>query len=561
MKKNITINLYGTLYAIDEDACRLLEQYLDSVKSYFGRREGGDEIADDIEHRVAELFVELKDNGTEAISIENVRDIIQRIGNPEQLDVDRDEEDASAGAVPPPPPGQRTEEKKGFFDGRRLYRNPDDKMLGGVMSGICCYFGGNDALPWRIIMLLLAFFSFSTIGILYLIAWALIPEAASPEDKLRMRGKPVNMHSINEELMSQTRRASDYIQSTDMPAKARGLLGTLLNIVLFLFKLVVLCIVGGGLIAALFAGLVFCYAMVAGASIVGRSDWSFIEPFLHSNLLLVMVSCCIISALVCLSILLYALIRSLLLTGTSNPMGRGTRVSMVAIGIISFIISAALIPFCIIQYYNTRKTMNTVNQVYMEPESVQVLENEGWQVGNVDNCNNDGDFYQRANVFGANGELSYLYTFHRYRSSLPMTFNLYRTADLPAGTYHLEGMARTDGVGVNFYVQRGGDLLRWKLPTRDANGNGNIATMPYDEAMKFTSLIPDTMQQVSWETGYCRWLDNWSLVRGESFKHPGGKLTYGLRTYPSTNANLVKLYRINLVADTVAVAKTQPEKK
>ena len=68
MKKNITINLYGSLYAIDDDACQLLEQYLNNMRSYFSKRDGGDEIADDIEHRVAELFSELKAQGFEAIS-------------------------------------------------------------------------------------------------------------------------------------------------------------------------------------------------------------------------------------------------------------------------------------------------------------------------------------------------------------------------------------------------------------------------------------------------------------------------------------------------------------
>ena len=60
MKKNININLCGVIYAIDEDACQLLEQYLDNIKSYFCRQEGGEEIADDIEHRIAELFWEKK---------------------------------------------------------------------------------------------------------------------------------------------------------------------------------------------------------------------------------------------------------------------------------------------------------------------------------------------------------------------------------------------------------------------------------------------------------------------------------------------------------------------
>ena len=56
MKKNITVNLFGQLYAIDEDAYSLLEQYLQNMKRYFATREGGDEIADDIEHRVACLL-------------------------------------------------------------------------------------------------------------------------------------------------------------------------------------------------------------------------------------------------------------------------------------------------------------------------------------------------------------------------------------------------------------------------------------------------------------------------------------------------------------------------
>lgn len=147
MKKNITVNLFGTLYAIDDDACKLLEQYLDNMRSYFSKREGGDEITDDIEHRVAELFSELKTNGVEAISIEHVRDIIQRIGNPEQMDESTatNESDAqqSAHATPPPAPDAATTSHK---SSRKLYRDPQDQLLGGVMSGLCQYFGGTDPL-------------------------------------------------------------------------------------------------------------------------------------------------------------------------------------------------------------------------------------------------------------------------------------------------------------------------------------------------------------------------------------------------------------------------------
>ena len=86
MKKNITINLFGQLYAIDEDAYELLKRYEENMRSYFLRREGGEEIADDIEHRVAELLSELKSKGVEAVSVEHVEEIIRRIGNPEEMD-------------------------------------------------------------------------------------------------------------------------------------------------------------------------------------------------------------------------------------------------------------------------------------------------------------------------------------------------------------------------------------------------------------------------------------------------------------------------------------------
>ena len=81
MKKNITINLFGSLYAIDEDAYELLNQYQNNMRRYFSRKEGGEEIAEDIERRIAELFDELKASGVEAITIEHVRDIISSCGS------------------------------------------------------------------------------------------------------------------------------------------------------------------------------------------------------------------------------------------------------------------------------------------------------------------------------------------------------------------------------------------------------------------------------------------------------------------------------------------------
>ena len=210
MKKNITINLYGALYAIDDDAYALLEKYLNETKRYFMNRDGGDEIADDIEHRVAELLSEMKADGKEIITLTDIENIIRRIGNPEEMDSEANgTTDAKAEGfeqktddtsdVPPQSP-YSTSSNNNFkkLRQRKLYRNPDDQLLGGVISGICNYFGGKDPLPWRLIFVILTLASFQVLSLIYIILWVLIPLARTPEDRLRMKGQEVNMQNINE---------------------------------------------------------------------------------------------------------------------------------------------------------------------------------------------------------------------------------------------------------------------------------------------------------------------------------------------------------------------------
>ena len=91
MKKNISVNIFGTLYPIDEDAYELLQKYNENMRRYYSRMEDGEEIADDIEHRVAELLSELRAQGVMAITIEHVKEIITRIGDPQEMDDPHDE--------------------------------------------------------------------------------------------------------------------------------------------------------------------------------------------------------------------------------------------------------------------------------------------------------------------------------------------------------------------------------------------------------------------------------------------------------------------------------------
>ena len=172
MKKNISINLFGTLYNIDEDAYNLLENYLNSMQRYFSRQEGGEEIADDIEHRVAELLWKKREAGMTAVDINVVKGIIDTIGNAEDIAGDNNKAENAFASYNKRESGKQDgtfkEDFKQFakeaerftrdtYDrGRehvrshRYYRCADDKVLGGVCSGLATYFEAGSPLIWRL---------------------------------------------------------------------------------------------------------------------------------------------------------------------------------------------------------------------------------------------------------------------------------------------------------------------------------------------------------------------------------------------------------------------------
>ncbi len=224
MKKNISINLFGQLYAIDEDAYQMLECYLDSMKKYFSRQEGGEEIADDIEHRVAELLWERREQGAEAVDLETVKAIIKQIGNPDEIDDNENKTEKADNGDAAGTPGEDLGEtlKKGMYAAgkatksafgkakehishRRFYLDNRDRILGGVCSGLAQYFGGSDPLLWRVATVLLAFISMGFTVILYLLIWMVAPEARTPEERLRMQGKEVNGANLGEQILNDSK--------------------------------------------------------------------------------------------------------------------------------------------------------------------------------------------------------------------------------------------------------------------------------------------------------------------------------------------------------------------
>ena len=86
MKKTLTVNLGGTVFNIDDDAYRLLDNYLSNLKMHFRKEVGADEIVDDIERRISELFAEKLSAGSQVITIADVEEVIARMGKPEDME-------------------------------------------------------------------------------------------------------------------------------------------------------------------------------------------------------------------------------------------------------------------------------------------------------------------------------------------------------------------------------------------------------------------------------------------------------------------------------------------
>lgn len=211
MKRSFAVNFNGSIRYFDEDAYALMKDYLDSIRKAFDRT-GETEIASDIEARIEEIIAENHAPDT-IVTIEDVRSIIVRMGEPEQLTEGPVEEDAThAGSTPPPyrgttavPPPYRED----YRPSRRLYRDPRNAVLGGVLSGLANYLNSKD-LTVRIVFVVLSCITGGGVAIcLYIIGWILIPAAVTPAQRLEMCGKAVNVSNVGQTVLDDNYSASN----------------------------------------------------------------------------------------------------------------------------------------------------------------------------------------------------------------------------------------------------------------------------------------------------------------------------------------------------------------
>lgn len=199
MNRIISINIKGLVFQIEEDAFEMLNQYLERLKSHFRNTEGADEILEDIEARIAEIFLQSPGpNG--CVSITHVEEVLKIMGNPSDFESDSDDE----------PIHSKTTENSG--NKRKLFRDTENKMVGGVCAGLGAYL---DIDPlWIRLGFALTFLGFGTGLILYLILWAIIPEARSRAEKLSMRGEKVTIESIEKTVQEEFERLKKNLNNS-----------------------------------------------------------------------------------------------------------------------------------------------------------------------------------------------------------------------------------------------------------------------------------------------------------------------------------------------------------
>ncbi|MFW5835664.1 MAG: PspC domain-containing protein [bacterium] len=191
MKKTVTVNLGSTVFSIDEDGYALLKDYLERIENHFSDDEERKEIMSDIEARMAELFSGGNTTPVKPVTLEDVKKVIAIMGDPEDI-ADMAEESDREGEY-----SEKREYDGSAYSGktrRRIYRDIDNRMLGGVCSGMAAYWSV-DVIWIRIIFVVLALLFFSGF-LVYLLLWIVIPPARTVAQKLEMRGEPVTISSI-----------------------------------------------------------------------------------------------------------------------------------------------------------------------------------------------------------------------------------------------------------------------------------------------------------------------------------------------------------------------------
>lgn len=198
MKKNIQINIGGSIFSIDEDAYQRLDKYLTSIKEYLINSDERDEIIKDIEMRIAELLLERQSSTQSAIELGHIEEIIEVMGQPEEYRLEEDDNIE-----------YQTKSAKKF------YRDTEDRFIAGVASGLAHYVG-IDPVWMRLLWVFIVLAGVGSPIFIYILLWIIVPEARTTSEKLQMKGKSVNLSNIEKSLKEEYANVTKKVKDADI---------------------------------------------------------------------------------------------------------------------------------------------------------------------------------------------------------------------------------------------------------------------------------------------------------------------------------------------------------
>lgn len=189
MKKTVSINIRGINFMIEEDAYELLQNYLERLENTLKNEEGSQEIIEDIELRIAEICTSKLTDSKTVIEYGDIQEILATLGNPEDY-IEDDEESRG-----------NDESFGNSYNGkneRRLFRDPENGTIAGVCAGIANFLNIDVVIVRAVFVVILLFAGFGLP--LYIILWIIVPQTKSTIDRLRMKGRPITVENVREEV-------------------------------------------------------------------------------------------------------------------------------------------------------------------------------------------------------------------------------------------------------------------------------------------------------------------------------------------------------------------------
>ncbi len=505
MKKNITINMFGNLYAIDEDAYDLLRTYEDSLRSYFSKRSDGQEIIDDIEARIVELFEEQREQGCAAISIEQMQQIISRLGNPQEMEAEDEKPTPDAATASSASQSINQSASQSAAKHRRLYRDSSDRKLTGLLAGIG-QFTNTDPLYIRIGLVAIVAFTFFFLPnwrvnynewailafwvICYAIVAFLTPSADTPETRLRQRGQEVSPENIAQEVAAESQRQQEQGAAASNPGCVGGFFNIVWAVIRFVFSACLFCAV----IALIYWSVLEIIMLTT----------SYNEHLLDHELYLAMRElpvAAILNALACLLLaaaIIYRMMHSLFRSAQKTPAMGGLQrrlwvASIVGSLLCILVTSINLLVRC--QNIRTEQAQKLWEQMHedrtveykgaaIRAVDAKFLNDHDWHVVKAENCSEHR--VTSMNEYFLPSQLNARYL-DAFEAEGRQQLRIERTDSTGApGTYTLTANVRSDGAGAVIYAIADGKTYSANIPSY-SNVGGTLWLEAYKQIVIVTS--------------------------------------------------------------------------